>query len=61
MTHTLRFTGAQQQARPELTRLLREFPQAFFQERELTEYVVTADPQTLQALSAKPDWELQAR
>jgi hypothetical protein len=58
MSSTLRFLGPQQQARRHLVELLRSFPQVFFQERQLNEYTVTSDRETLLLLAKVPNWAL---
>jgi hypothetical protein len=58
-TSTLRFSGPTQEARIQLVRLLRKFPQVSFQERAATEYEVSAsDESTLKELGRIPGWSL---
>lgn len=57
-TSTLRFHGNDHQARVHLVQLLRDFPQAFFRERDAAVYEVTADAPTLQRLGTLPGWSL---
>jgi hypothetical protein len=58
-TSTLRFTGPGHEARIQLVRLLREFPQISFRERGASEYEVSAaEEAALKELGRIPGWSL---
>lgn len=55
-TLTLTFNGPQTQARQALVGLLQRFRSAYFEERAVSEYAVTADDATAAALAREPQW-----
>ena len=55
-TLTLIFNGPANQARTALAALLQSYRSAYFVERSSTEYAVTADQDTADALAQLPRW-----
>lgn len=59
-TLTLTFNGPANQARQALGGLLQRYRSAYFVERGINEYAVTADDATAAELARQPHWSIQA-